>query len=64
MLAGMFARLLALSMLALAAGCQPTIPEGRYVCTVDEDCPPEFVCRTRSSRCYSTETDAGTSDGG
>ena len=63
MLAGMFARLLALAALALAAGCQPTIPEGRYACAVDEDCPPEFVCRA-SARCYRTRADAGAADGG
>jgi len=41
--------------------CEPTIPEGRFACESDEDCPDELVCRTRVRRCFSTQADAGPS---
>ena len=36
-------------------------PEGVFGCEVDDDCPPELVCRTNVSRCFRTRSpvDAG-----
>lgn len=52
-----------LAVLCLA--CEPVVPEGRFACTTDEDCPDEMVCRGNVSRCYSTHVDAGRrQDGG
>ena len=54
---------LLLSLLVLA--CEPQIPEGRFSCATDEDCPPALVCRANVSRCYATQVDAGPApDGG
>lgn len=41
--------------------CEPSIPEGRFACESDEDCPDELVCRTRVRRCFSSQADAGPS---
>ena len=49
---------IALALFTLA--CEAVIPEGRYACTSDEDCPDEMVCRTHVSRCYHDHADAGT----
>jgi hypothetical protein len=46
--------------LALLGACTPTIPEGRFVCSDDDDCPMEMVCRTNVRRCFTTHADAGT----
>ncbi|MCZ7682752.1 MAG: hypothetical protein M5U28_29745 [Sandaracinaceae bacterium] len=52
----------ALSALALGA-CTPVVPEGRFACLTDDDCPDEMVCRTERGRCYATRADAGPRDG-
>lgn len=54
----------ALVLLLSLAACEPTVPEGRFACETDEDCPDELVCRTRVRRCFSTQVDAGPSDSG
>ncbi|HJL16188.1 MAG TPA: hypothetical protein RMH99_11050 [Sandaracinaceae bacterium LLY-WYZ-13_1] len=46
-------------LVVLLGGCEPVIPEGRFACVEDDDCPPGQVCRTRVSRCYETGVDAG-----
>lgn len=49
-------------VLALGSlGCEAEIPEGVFGCEVDDDCPPELVCRTNVSRCFRTRSpvDAG-----
>ena len=42
-----------------AIACEPTVPEGRYQCETDDDCPEEMVCRVEVNRCYLTLGDAG-----
>jgi hypothetical protein len=51
--------LFAASALVLASACTPTVPEGRFGCETDEDCPDEMVCRLPRGRCYASEADAG-----
>jgi hypothetical protein len=43
----------------LFAACSPTLPEDRFACRTDEDCPEEMVCRTARGRCFFTPADAG-----
>lgn len=50
---------LAFVVVASALGCEANIPEGRFTCGSNEDCPPGLVCRTNVSRCYETLLDAG-----
>lgn len=53
-------------MLMSLPGCAPIIPEGRFGCEADLDCPPGLVCRA-DGRCRSPGTagvDAGNADGG
>lgn len=60
-------RWLALLLLVSAAavtGCEAEIPEGRFGCLADEDCPPEMVCRTNVARCYRTRAPDDAPDGG
>lgn len=54
-----YARVGALALGLALFGCQPQITEGRFGCVVDEDCPPELVCRPEIGRCYLTRLDAG-----
>jgi hypothetical protein len=54
-------RWLAFSVCLLAA-CTPTLPEGRFACAADEDCPEEMVCRAARGRCYFTPVDGGPSE--
>jgi hypothetical protein len=54
-------RWLAFSVCLLAA-CTPTLPEGRFACASDEDCPEEMVCRAARGRCYFTPVDGGPSE--
>jgi hypothetical protein len=58
-------RLASLSLLLMVLtwipACEPSLPEGRFACEADEDCPDELVCRTRVRRCFSTQADAGSS---
>lgn len=54
---------LTISLLALAA-CEPAIPEGRFACDNDGDCPHAMVCRTNVHRCFSTLADAGEIESG
>ena len=49
--------LLALPLLAALGGCEAKIPEGRFACESDEDCPPGLVCRPERARCYETRSD-------
>lgn len=50
----------AVSLLVFALGaCEPTVPEGRFACDTDDDCPDEMVCRPSRGRCYLTHGDAG-----
>ncbi len=55
-------RRLALSAFALSAlslgACTPVVPEGRFACLTDDDCPDEMVCRAERGRCYATRADA------
>lgn len=51
----MFPRRLMLVICLLGLGCTPSIPEGRFECDVDEDCPPAFHCDTRVNRCYAPD---------
>ncbi len=51
--------LLAALLSLLALGCEPTVPEGRFACDTDEDCPDEMVCRLERHRCFVTQADAG-----
>ena len=51
----MFLRRLALLICLLALGCTPSIPEGRFECDTDEDCPPAFHCETTVDRCYAPD---------
>lgn len=45
-------RCLAFLLVLVGLGCEPTIPEGRFECVVDEDCPPLLICDVRNERCY------------
>lgn len=47
-----------------AIGCEADIPEGRFGCTADDDCPPEMVCRTNVARCYRPRAPDDAPDGG
>lgn len=38
----------------LFTACAATVPEGRFACEGDDDCPDEMVCRTDVQRCYAT----------
>ncbi|MFK7990589.1 MAG: hypothetical protein AB8I08_31495 [Sandaracinaceae bacterium] len=44
--------------------CEATIPEGRFACEADADCPEGMVCRPERSRCFSTLADEDEADGG
>jgi hypothetical protein len=56
---------LVLALAPLVHACEPEIPEGRFACTADEDCPPGLVCRTNVARCYaSAEAERPPPDGG
>lgn len=47
-------RLVSASLLALALGCVPSLPEGHYACAVaDSDCPTGWSCS--GGRCVSSE---------
>ena len=52
-------------LLVMVAGCGVEIPEGRFACESDGDCPADFRCFAQ--RCYSDPSlvtnDAGTADG-
>lgn len=37
--------------LALVVACVPEIPAGELVCTLDAECPPDWICH-RDGRCY------------
>lgn len=41
----------------IVGACSPPIPEGRFACDQDGDCPSGWFCRT-DQRCYSTLTPA------
>jgi hypothetical protein len=64
-------RLHVLSWIALAVGCEFTIPSGRFACTTDDDCPPGLLCGS-DDRCVvdparldsGTPRDAGPGDSG
>jgi hypothetical protein len=57
--------LLVTTLLFASLGCEPTVPEGRFACQSDADCPDEMVCRPQVRRCYRSHADAGTpSDAG
>jgi len=43
--------LLIVGLLLLALGCTPSIPEDRFACDTDEDCPPTFHCHLAVHRC-------------
>lgn len=49
----------ALSLAATASACSPTLQDGRFSCSIDEDCPGGFACRTSDMLCYRTGTDGG-----
>ncbi len=49
----------ALAVLALtlsALGCTPSIPDGRFECDRDEDCPPGQRCELALERCYAPDS--------
>ncbi len=52
-------RLASLLVLIFLFACEPAVPEGRFACERDEDCPEEMVCRAPAQRCYSAHADAG-----
>lgn len=54
--------LVVLATLPLVA-CEATIPEGRFACESDADCPEGMVCRPERLRCFSTLADENP-DGG
>ncbi|MGE0784519.1 MAG: hypothetical protein AB7S26_02445 [Sandaracinaceae bacterium] len=61
-LRGRIARsVLAAVLFGCLLGCEPTVPEGKFACIVDTDCPPDMVCRVPPGRCYLTRepTDGG-----
>lgn len=55
---------LAVAALPFASACSIDIPEGVYACATDEQCPPDFVCRT-DNLCWLTDDaiDAGGDSG-
>ena len=54
MLLHRFALIAATALLMLVqAGCSPSIPEGRFGCTVADDCPTGWSCGM-DGLCYST----------
>ena len=57
----------------LCSFCQTQIPEGRFACDADSDCPPQMSCRDSTGRCHpiaedaveqDTSTDGSRLDGG
>lgn len=44
--------------------CEATIPEGRFACEADADCPEGMVCRPERLRCFSTLADESGPDAG
>lgn len=56
-------RWLATCPLALVlVACTPIVPEGRFACLTDDDCPDEMVCRPERGRCYAALADAAARD--
>lgn len=50
----------AFSLLVFAlSACEPVVPEGRFACETDDDCPDEMVCRPSRGRCFLTRSDSG-----
>ena len=47
--------LIVASLLLLASECEPDIPEGRFECDTDADCPPGQVCQLEDDRCYTPD---------
>lgn len=41
-----------LCLTTLSSGCEIDVPEGRYRCDGDEQCPPDLVCDLSRNRCY------------
>jgi len=41
-----------LASAALTVGCEASIPEQRFECDVDADCPPGQVCDMTRDRCH------------
>lgn len=44
--------------LALVTGCRAGIPDARFACDDDDDCPAGFTCAGAPLRCYA-QLDAG-----
>jgi len=44
--------LVTLALCLFALGCEASIPEGRFVCESDGDCPPGQLCLLTNERCY------------
>jgi len=48
----------------LLVSCTPELPEGRFACSVDSECPSDWTCDTGANRCVSHLADAGQQDAG
>ena len=53
--------LISISLGLLLAGC-PDLPEGRFQCANDAQCPGSMQCSLADNRCYSVLPDAGVTD--
>jgi len=51
----MFRALIVATLLLLASECEPDVPEGRFDCDTDADCPPGQVCAPANDRCYTPD---------
>jgi len=51
----MFRALIVATLLLWTSECEPTIPEGRFECDTDADCPPGQVCQLEDDRCYTPD---------
>lgn len=51
-------------LLVSLASCEARVPEGRFACEDDGDCPAEMVCRSPEQRCFSSSHDARQQDDG
>ncbi|MBX3274096.1 MAG: hypothetical protein KF729_27770 [Sandaracinaceae bacterium] len=41
-----------LTLFALTSACTPAIPDGRFACAADDDCPPGQRCALPRGRCH------------
>ncbi len=48
----MLRALTAACLILIALGCEASVPDGRFACDVDDDCPPGQRCDLDRDRCH------------